>query len=142
MQVGRVGRGVAAAAGGQGMGGSGGEEVEKFGPRLNEVPVPVWCLEGHVADFCVGPLQIEQIVQQLRPDLQTSLFSATWTDAVQRMAATYVRDAVQVCVCLCMCASLSLSLSLSLSVCAPTAAQGARVLTVVWGWNQGGAPLG
>ncbi|ORX54436.1 P-loop containing nucleoside triphosphate hydrolase protein [Hesseltinella vesiculosa] len=48
--------------------------------------------------------QIRKIVDQIRPDRQTLMWSATWPDSVQQMARSYLRDYIQVNV-----GSLSLS---------------------------------
>jgi hypothetical protein len=40
--------------------------------------------------------QIRKIVAQIRPDRQTLLFSATWPKEVQRLAADFLTDAIQV----------------------------------------------
>ena len=40
--------------------------------------------------------QIRKIVEQIRPDRQTLMFSATWPKEVQRMAADFLNDYVQV----------------------------------------------
>ena len=40
--------------------------------------------------------QIRKIVEQVRPDRQTLMFSATWPKEVQRMAADFLHDYVQV----------------------------------------------
>ena len=42
--------------------------------------------------------QIRKIVSQIRPDRQTLMFSATWPDAVRRLAASFQRDPVRVTV--------------------------------------------
>jgi len=40
--------------------------------------------------------QIKKIVEQIRPDRQTLMFSATWPKEVQRLAAEYQHDLIQV----------------------------------------------
>ena len=40
--------------------------------------------------------QIRKIVDQIRPDRQTCMFSATWPKEVQRLASDYLRDFIQV----------------------------------------------
>jgi len=40
--------------------------------------------------------QIRKIVDQIRPDRQTLLWSATWPKEVQRLAADYLKDEIQV----------------------------------------------
>ncbi|KAF7731216.1 ATP-dependent RNA helicase dbp2 [Apophysomyces ossiformis] len=50
--------------------------------------------------------QIRKIVNQIRPDRQTLMWSATWPKSVQRLAETYLKDYIQVTV-----GSLSLSAS-------------------------------
>jgi ATP-dependent RNA helicase DDX5/DBP2 len=40
--------------------------------------------------------QIRKIVEQIRPDRQTLMFSATWPKEVQRLANDYLRDFIQV----------------------------------------------
>ncbi|KAI7870385.1 P-loop containing nucleoside triphosphate hydrolase protein [Spinellus fusiger] len=50
--------------------------------------------------------QIRKIVNQIRPDRQTLMWSATWPKSVQRLAEEYIKDYIQVTV-----GSLSLSAS-------------------------------
>lgn len=50
--------------------------------------------------------QIRKIVNQIRPDRQTLMWSATWPKSVQRLAETYLKDYIQVTI-----GSLSLSAS-------------------------------
>jgi ATP-dependent RNA helicase DDX5/DBP2 len=40
--------------------------------------------------------QIKKIVEQIRPDRQTLMFSATWPKEVQRLASEYLKDFIQV----------------------------------------------
>jgi ATP-dependent RNA helicase DDX5/DBP2 len=40
--------------------------------------------------------QIKKIIDQIRPDRQTLMFSATWPKEVQSLAKTYLKDAIQV----------------------------------------------
>ena len=40
--------------------------------------------------------QIRKVVQQIRPDRQTLLFSATWPKEVQRLAADFLQDNIQI----------------------------------------------
>ncbi|GAA6018953.1 hypothetical protein JCM11491_005691 [Sporobolomyces phaffii] len=40
--------------------------------------------------------QIKKILEQIRPDRQTLMFSATWPKEVQRLAHTYLKDFIQV----------------------------------------------
>ncbi|KAI7848451.1 P-loop containing nucleoside triphosphate hydrolase protein [Circinella umbellata] len=50
--------------------------------------------------------QIRKIVNQIRPDRQTLMWSATWPKSVQQLAETYLKDYIQVTI-----GSLSLSAS-------------------------------
>ena len=40
--------------------------------------------------------QIRQLVSQIRPDRQTLLWSATWPREIQRLAADFTKDPIQV----------------------------------------------
>ncbi|KAG0991645.1 hypothetical protein G6F57_004003 [Rhizopus arrhizus] len=54
--------------------------------------------------------QIRKIVNQIRPDRQTLMWSATWPKTVERLAHQYLKDYIQVTV-----GSLSLSASINIS---------------------------
>ncbi|CAO3681519.1 ATP-dependent RNA helicase dbp2 [Rhizopus azygosporus] len=54
--------------------------------------------------------QIRKIVNQIRPDRQTLMWSATWPKSVERLAQQYLKDFIQVTV-----GSLSLSASINIS---------------------------
>ena len=47
------------------------------------------------------PPQIRKIVNQIRPDRQTLLWSATWPKEVQSIAKDFLNNPYQVCVCVC-----------------------------------------
>ena len=40
--------------------------------------------------------QIRKIIEQIRPDRQTLMFSATWPKEVQKLAQEYLKDFIQV----------------------------------------------
>ncbi|GAA5932666.1 hypothetical protein JCM3775_002205 [Rhodotorula graminis] len=54
--------------------------------------------------------QIRKILDQIRPDRQTLMFSATWPKEVQKLAHTYLKDFIQVTI-----GSLELSANLSIT---------------------------
>ncbi|BGP58221.1 hypothetical protein JCM8202_001702 [Rhodotorula sphaerocarpa] len=54
--------------------------------------------------------QIRKILEQIRPDRQTLMFSATWPKEVQKLAHTYLKDFIQVTI-----GSLELSANLNIT---------------------------
>ena len=48
--------------------------------------------------------QIRKIVDLIRPDRQTLMWSATWPKEVKGLAEDFLTDYIQVCVCVCVCA--------------------------------------
>ncbi|KAM0789738.1 ATP-dependent RNA helicase dbp2 [Microbotryomycetes sp. NB124-2] len=54
--------------------------------------------------------QIQKIIDQIRPDRQTLMFSATWPKEVQKLAHTYLKDFIQVTI-----GSLELSANLNIT---------------------------
>ncbi|KAI8969232.1 P-loop containing nucleoside triphosphate hydrolase protein [Mycotypha africana] len=54
--------------------------------------------------------QIKKIINQIRPDRQTLMWSATWPKSVERLATSYLKDYIQVTI-----GSLSLSASANVS---------------------------
>ena len=47
--------------------------------------------------------QIRKIVDLIRPDRQTLMWSATWPKEVKGLAEDFLVDYIQVCVCVCVC---------------------------------------
>ena len=70
--------------------------------------------------------QIKKILEQIRPDRQTLMFSATWPKEVQKLAHEYLKDFIQVTI-----GSLELSANLSITqiveVCADYEKRGKSV---------------
>lgn len=54
--------------------------------------------------------QIKKILEQIRPDRQTLMFSATWPKEVQKLAQEYLKDFIQVTI-----GSLELSANLNIT---------------------------
>lgn len=54
--------------------------------------------------------QIRKVIEQIRPDRQTLMFSATWPKEVQKLAQEYLKDFIQVNI-----GSLELSANLSIT---------------------------
>ena len=46
--------------------------------------------------------QIRRIVDLIRPDRQTLMWSATWPKEVKGLAEDFLCDYIQVCVCVCV----------------------------------------
>ncbi|KAI9494793.1 P-loop containing nucleoside triphosphate hydrolase protein [Zychaea mexicana] len=71
--------------------------------------------------------QIRKIVNQIRPDRQTLMWSATWPKSVQQLAETYLKEYIQVTI-----GSLSLSASKNVTqtveVCAETEKRGKLIV--------------
>ncbi|KAI8148162.1 P-loop containing nucleoside triphosphate hydrolase protein [Fennellomyces sp. T-0311] len=71
--------------------------------------------------------QIRKIVNQIRPDRQTLMWSATWPKSVQQLAETYLKDYIQVTI-----GSLSLSASKNVTqiveVCAEAEKRGKLIV--------------
>lgn len=78
--------------------------------------------------------QIRKVIDQIRPDRQTLMFSATWPKEVQKLAQEYLKDFIQVNI-----GSLELSANLSITqiveVCSDYEKRGKYVIPVLPSFN-------